>query len=117
GPPARPPGPQVRRGEDGAARPPRARLLARRGWAARTAVAHRLGDDPVVRTRVRPPSEGRMTFDGALVPVPGGPRGPGRAIAARSAPPGPPRVAIGYMRGDKPAEETAGELRALGAEP
>src|ERR687893_1985438 len=30
---------------------------------------------------------------------------------------GAARVAIGYLRADRPAEETAGELRALGTEP
>ena len=47
----------------------------------------------------------------------GGSRGIGKAIALRFASLGATRVAIGYMRGDTPAEETASELRALGAEP
>ena len=58
-----------------------------------------------------------MTFDGASVLVTGGSRGIGKAIALRFASLGATRIAIGYMRGDRPAEETASELRALGAEP
>jgi enoyl-[acyl-carrier protein] reductase III len=58
-----------------------------------------------------------MRFDGASVLVTGGSRGIGKAIALRFASLGATRVAIGYMRGDRPAEETAEELRALGAEP
>jgi enoyl-[acyl-carrier protein] reductase III len=49
--------------------------------------------------------------------VSGGSRGIGRAIALRLARDGAKRVAIGYMRNDRAAEETANELRAAGAEP
>jgi enoyl-[acyl-carrier protein] reductase III len=49
--------------------------------------------------------------------VSGGSRGIGRAIALRFARDGVKRVAIGYLRNDRAAEETAGELQALGAEP
>ena len=49
--------------------------------------------------------------------VTGGSRGIGRAIACRFARDGAKRVAIGYLRNDSAAEETAEELRALGAEP
>jgi enoyl-[acyl-carrier protein] reductase III len=58
-----------------------------------------------------------MTFTGRSVLVTGGSRGIGKAIALRFASLGASRVAIGYMRGDRPANETAEELRALGAEP
>jgi enoyl-[acyl-carrier protein] reductase III len=49
--------------------------------------------------------------------VSGGSRGIGRAIALRLARDGAKRVAIGYMRNDAAAEETAEELRAAGADP
>jgi enoyl-[acyl-carrier protein] reductase III len=55
-------------------------------------------------------------FDGASVLVTGGSRGIGRAIALRFAEDGAGRVAIGYLRNDRAAEETADELRAAGAE-
>ena len=58
-----------------------------------------------------------MTFEGASVLVTGGSRGIGKAIALRFASLGASRIAIGYMRSDRAAEETADELRALGAEP
>ena len=48
--------------------------------------------------------------------VTGGSRGIGRAIALRFASSGADRIAIGYLRNDRAAEETAEELRALGAE-
>jgi enoyl-[acyl-carrier protein] reductase III len=54
---------------------------------------------------------------GATVLVTGGSRGIGKAIALRLAQLGAAKVAIGYFRSDAAAEETAGELEALGAEP
>ena len=54
---------------------------------------------------------------GRSVLVTGGSRGIGKAIALRLAREGATRVAIGYFRSDTAAEETADELRALGAEP
>jgi enoyl-[acyl-carrier protein] reductase III len=56
-------------------------------------------------------------FDGASVLVTGGSRGIGREIARTFAERGAVRIAIGYMRSDRAAEETAAELRDLGAEP
>ncbi|HEY7705767.1 MAG TPA: SDR family oxidoreductase [Gaiellaceae bacterium] len=56
-------------------------------------------------------------FEGASVLVTGGSRGIGKAIALRFAELGAKRVAIGYMRNDTAAEQTADELRALAAEP
>lgn len=58
-----------------------------------------------------------MTFTGRSVLVTGGSRGIGKAIALRFASLGARRIAIGYMRGDQAAEETASELSALGVEP
>jgi enoyl-[acyl-carrier protein] reductase III len=56
-------------------------------------------------------------FDGASVLVTGGSRGIGKAIALRFAELGAKRIAIGYLRNDTAAEQTADELRGLGAEP
>jgi enoyl-[acyl-carrier protein] reductase III len=58
-----------------------------------------------------------VTFAGATILVTGGSRGIGRAIALRFADLGAGRVAIGYLRNDRAAEETADELRTRGAEP
>ena len=57
------------------------------------------------------------TFSGASVFVTGGSRGIGKAIALNFAALGATRVAIGYLRSDRAAEETAEELTALGAQP
>jgi enoyl-[acyl-carrier protein] reductase III len=58
-----------------------------------------------------------MTFEGKSVLVTGGSRGIGRAISLRFAERGARRVAVSYLRNDKAAEETAEEIRKLGAEP
>ena len=58
-----------------------------------------------------------MNFEGTSILVTGGSRGIGKSIALRFASLGATRVAIGYMRGDSAAEETASELADLGAEP
>jgi enoyl-[acyl-carrier protein] reductase III len=58
-----------------------------------------------------------MSLEGASVLVTGGSRGIGRAIALRFAELGARRVAIGYLRNDRAAEEAADAVRALGAEP
>ena len=101
-------------------------LLDRLGYAS-TKAEHsdpestrpdRLGDDPVVRAGVAAAATQRpVSAAGRTVLVTGGSRGIGKAIALRLARDGAARVAIGYFRSDSAAEETAEELRALGAEP
>jgi enoyl-[acyl-carrier protein] reductase III len=56
-------------------------------------------------------------MNGASVLVTGGSRGIGKAIALRLVERGAARVAIGYLRNDRAAEEAGEELRAAGAEP
>jgi enoyl-[acyl-carrier protein] reductase III len=58
-----------------------------------------------------------MTLAEKSVFVTGGSRGIGKAIALRFAELGAARVAIGYLRNDRAAEQTAVEIRGLGAEP
>jgi enoyl-[acyl-carrier protein] reductase III len=58
-----------------------------------------------------------VSLRGRSVFVSGGSRGIGREIALRFADEGAARVAIGYLRNDRAAEETASELEARGAEP
>lgn len=58
-----------------------------------------------------------IDFTGRSVLVTGGSRGIGKGIALRFAELGAARIAVGYLRNDRAAEETGEELRALGAEP
>ena len=72
-----------------------------------------MGDDPERGSGVRTPASARL-IDSVLIT--GGTRGIGKAIALRFAARGAKRIAIGYLRNDRAAEETADELRAAGAE-
>jgi len=58
-----------------------------------------------------------VSHQGRSVFVSGGSRGIGREIALRFAEEGASSVAIGYLRNDRAAEETAEELQARGARP
>jgi enoyl-[acyl-carrier protein] reductase III len=58
-----------------------------------------------------------VSRQGRSVFVSGGSRGIGREIALRFADEGAAKVAIGYLRNDRAAEETASKLEARGAEP
>src|SRR5262249_1274404 len=107
-PAVRPRGAQVRRGEDRPARPTRLRVVEGPAGRARAAQPAGLGRDPELRA-------GRRTLT-VNVLVTGGSRGIGRAIALRFARDGAERVAIGYLRNDTAAEETAAELRAAGTD-
>ena len=57
-----------------------------------------------------------MSFEGKSVLVTGGSRGIGKAISLRFAGQGARRIAVSYLRNDNAAEETADEIRKLGAE-
>jgi enoyl-[acyl-carrier protein] reductase III len=58
-----------------------------------------------------------VSFEGKSVLVTGGSRGIGREIALRFADEGAAKVAIGYLRNDRAAEETAAKLEERGAAP
>jgi len=57
------------------------------------------------------------SFEGRAVLVTGGTRGIGKAIALRFAGLGAARIALGYLRNDSAAEDTAQAVRDAGAEP
>ena len=94
-------------------------LLDRLGYASslaeggpRSRAAGSAGRRSLVGARRGPAASARMTLRRRLRPRDRGSRGIGKAIALRFAALGARRVAIGYMRGDTAAEETAAELRS-----
>ena len=112
--PVRPRRPPVRGGAGRAARPTRAtrprrprkaRASRARGPAGKASRARRLPTRLCLATNDLEGRDRRVT---------GGSRGIGRATALRFADLGAARVAIGYMRNDAAAEETAEELREPG---
>src|SRR5262249_22173770 len=109
------PGPPLCRGEDGAPRPARSRLVQGRRTAARVAETPRLGRDSELGHRGQPASAAEVTPSAVLLT--GGTRGIGREVARQFAQDGATRIALGYLRNDSAAEEAADELRGLGAEP
>jgi enoyl-[acyl-carrier protein] reductase III len=72
--------------------------------------------DPELGAR-RSAAAATTLIEGGSILVTGGSRGIGREIARRFAELGAKRIAIGYLRNDRAAEEAAEELRTLGAEP
>ena len=101
-------------------------LLDRLGHASSRAEdgPARAADARSVGRPFRPPRPHRIRCPGAndlrRAPPSSSPAGrAGSARRSRSASPrsAPRRIAIGYMRGDQAAEETASELTALGVEP
>ncbi len=109
-------GPALRRGEDPPARRSRSRVVeSRERRAGGASHQDRLGRDPVVRAR-RSAAASRAA-DGPVRPRHRRLARDRQGDRAPLRPRGSTKVAIGYMRSDAAAEETAAELRALGAEP
>src|SRR5439155_6826893 len=109
--------PPLRRAEDGLARPSRPRLLEGGGGPPGAEKPAGLEGDPEHGAGFASAAAAALNFEGLSVLVTGGSRGIGREVARHFAELGAARVAIGYLRNDCAAEETAEELRSLGAEP
>ena len=102
---------------DGAARPPRARLVEGRGRRPRAAQPARAGSRFRARRPIRAAAAAFARLVGASVLVTGGSRGIGKAIALRFARVGAAQVAIGYLRSDGAGRGDGRGAARLGAEP
>src|SRR5207253_349634 len=103
----------VRRGEDGAARPARSRVLEGGRQPSRAADSARLERAAELGARRRAAAETAMSLQGASVLVTGGTRGIGRAIALRLVADRASRALLSLARATVPAMTDGGSILAI----